>query len=144
MFLRNLATAAALHGNRTQYISWSLKDEERISRILRMQRQHREQLLHEMSPAAAAASAAAAAAAAPRRAPLEDCHRRDRHATPRTNGLTSLRARTSGGGSSVFDPFPDLLAHSDEGPSRSQTQCQLSDASEMLGAELTRSVMDPP
>ncbi|KAL3204425.1 hypothetical protein MRX96_011442 [Rhipicephalus microplus] len=46
-------------------------------------------------------------------------------------------------GSSVFDPFPDLLAHSDEGPSRSQTQCQLSDASEMLGAELTRSAVDP-
>lgn len=47
---------------------------------------------------------------------------------------------------SVYDPFPDLLAHSDEGPSRPQQtqQGQLSDACELLGAELlTRSVLDP-
>ncbi|KAH7947078.1 hypothetical protein HPB52_007509 [Rhipicephalus sanguineus] len=140
------------------------EDEERISRILRMQRQHREQLLHEMSPAAAAASAAAAAAAGP----VQDNSRHHHHHQQQHTPSGNRRPKSAVGrlpssrqaclakdkwsdfstsederGSSVFDPFPDLLAHSDEGPSRSQTQCQLGDASEMLGAELTRSVMDP-
>ncbi|KAH8021550.1 hypothetical protein HPB51_015946 [Rhipicephalus microplus] len=135
------------------------EDEERISRILRMQRQHREQLLHEMSPAAAAAAAAPV---------VQDNSRHHHHHQQQHTPSGNRRPKSAVGrlsssrqaclakdkwsdfsasederGSSVFDPFPDLLAHSDEGPSRSQTQCQLSDASEMLGAELTRSAVDP-
>lgn len=139
------------------------EDEERISRILRMQRQHREQLLHEMSPAAAAASAAAAAAPVQDNSRHHHHHHHQQQHTPSGNRrpksavgrLPSSRqashakdkwsdfSASEDERGSVFDPFPDLLAHSDEGPSRSQTQCQLGDASEMLGAELTRSAMDP-
>ncbi|KAK8787557.1 hypothetical protein V5799_022664 [Amblyomma americanum] len=155
--------------------SMESEDEERISRILRMQRQHREQLLHEMSPAAAAAAAAVAAANAagltqdnarhhhhqqqhsPQQQHTPSGNRRPKSAVGRLpSSRQACLAKDKWADSahavstsedergSVFDPFPDLLAHSDEGPSRSQTQCQLGDPSELLMAgEMTRSVMDP-
>lgn len=48
-----------------------------------------------------------------------------------------------GGNGSGFEPFPDLLAHSDEGPVRGPTHSQFCEASELLNSELTRSAIDP-
>ncbi|KAG0412416.1 hypothetical protein HPB47_010427, partial [Ixodes persulcatus] len=152
------------------------EDEERISRILRMQRQHREQLLHEMSPAASFQAACAgdnnngggAVASVAQGAPAnrtQHCPHGKHHGPSGNRRPKSAVGRLSSGRQTTFvkekwgdfsasedergaaslgyDPFPDLLAHSDEGPVRTSAHCKFSEASELLSSELTRSTIDP-
>ncbi|XP_064472909.1 centrosomal protein of 97 kDa-like [Ornithodoros turicata] len=130
------------------------EDEERISRVLRMQRQHREQLLHEMSPGATAHQQAdnnnsIQGNRHPKHTPSGN--RRPTTTIPRS-AVGRLPSGRHGGkdkwgelsasedekmiGTGI-DPFPDLLAHSDNSPVRLSSR-----KSDVASSDLTRSLVE--